>query len=257
MSNRISQSLRSLAKVFTQKLKQARTRVATTMKSRTINKVNKMNIKLIEFAPSHYMNEVTPKSQIYLHHTAGNDNAEAVYQWWARTNEKVATCVVIDSKGLIVQGFHSSKWAYHLGLEVKTFNNQGLKYQPLDRISIGVEICNWGYLTPVGKGKNLKYMNYAGLEVAKKDVVKLDKPFKGQLYYHNYTDEQIEATKELLLLWNDRYKIPLTYNEDIWDICQRALLGQPGVYTHNCVRRDKSDIYPHPKMIEMLKSISE
>jgi hypothetical protein len=62
--------------------------------------------------------------------------------------------------------------------------------------------------------------------------------------------------KDLLLLWKDKYNIPLKYNEDIWDVTSRALKGEPGVYTHNSVRTDKVDIYPHPKMIAMLKSLS-
>ena len=33
-----------------------------------------MNIKQVDF--TNYKNEVTPKSQIYLHHTAGGPNAE-------------------------------------------------------------------------------------------------------------------------------------------------------------------------------------
>lgn len=31
--------------------------------------------------------------------------------------------------------------------------------------------------------------------------------------------------------------------------------GEAGVFTHNSVRMDKVDIYPHPKMIAMLKSL--
>jgi len=38
-------------------------------------------------------------------------------------------------------------------------------------------------------------------------------------------------------------------------VTPRALRGEAGVYTHNSVRYDKVDIYPHPKMIEMLKSL--
>jgi len=215
-----------------------------------------MNIKQVTFGAAHYFNQDTPKTQIYLHHTAGNDNAEAVFKYWEQTTERVATCVAIDSKGLIVQGFSSKKWAYHLGLETKTFNNQGLRYEPLDKLSIGIEICNWGYLTQVGKGKNLKYLNYVGREVPIEQVIKLEQPFKGLQYFHNYTDAQIEAVKELLLLWNDRYKIPLDYNDDIWGISTRALSAQPGVYTHNSVRKDKTDVYPHPGLIEMLKSLT-
>lgn len=215
-----------------------------------------MNIKQVEFGVAHYINQDTPKTQIYLHHTAGNDNAEGVFQHWAQTKDRVATCVTIDSKGLIAQGFSSKKWAYHLGLETKTFNNQGLKYEPLDQISIGIEICNWGYLTKVGEGKNAKFLNYVNREVPVDQVIELEQPFKGHKYWHNYTDAQIEAVKELLLLWNDRYKIPLDYNDDIWGICPRALSAKPGVYTHNSVRKDKTDVYPHPGLIEMLKSLT-
>jgi len=33
------------------------------------------------------------------------------------------------------------------------------------------------------------------------------------------------------------------------------LKGKAGVFTHNSVRKDKVDVYPHPKLIEMLKSL--
>jgi len=50
-----------------------------------------------------YYHESTTKNQVYLHHTAGNNNAEQVYQWWESTPVKVATCVVINDKGEIVK----------------------------------------------------------------------------------------------------------------------------------------------------------
>jgi hypothetical protein len=101
---------------------------------------------------------------------------------------------------------------------------------------------------------NGKFYNYVGGEMTD-GIIKLDKPFKGNQYYHSYTDAQIESVRQLLLLWNKRYNIPLDYNEDIWDITPRALRGESGVFTHNSVTRNKIDIYPHPKMIEMLKSL--
>jgi hypothetical protein len=91
--------------------------------------------------------------------------------------------------------------------------------------------------------------------VPESQVIKLAKKYKGKQYFHNYTDAQIESVRQLLLLWKERYGIPLKYNEDIWDICPRALNGDKGVFTHNSVRMDKIDIYPHPKMIDMLKSL--
>lgn len=216
-----------------------------------------MNIKQISFASNQYIAEAHPKVQIYLHHTAGNSSGEQVYRGWESNTERVATCVVISGKGAnsvdgeIIQGYSSQFWAFHLGLKESTFQKFGIPYRSLDRISIGIEICNWGQLTE----KNGKFYNYVNRIVPADQVCKLDKPFKGFEYFHDYTDAQIASVKELLLLWKDKYGIPLTYNEDIWDICPRALKGEKGVFTHNSVRRDKVDVYPHPKLIEMLKSL--
>lgn len=209
-----------------------------------------MNIKQVPFADSNFFKEETKKKQIYLHHTAGNGNAEQVFKYWASTGERVATCVAIGTNGLIAQGYSSKYWGYHLGLKKAVFSSNGIPYQSLDKLSIGVEICNWGYL----KEKNGKFVNYVGVEIPMKDVTKLDKPFKGYQFWQSYTKEQIESAKELLLYWNEIYGIPLDYNEDIWDVSKRALAAEPGVFTHNSVRKDKSDVYPHPELIEMLKS---
>ena len=42
----------------------------------------------------------------------------------------------------------------------------------------------------------------------------------------------------------------------MWDVSKDALLGTPGIYTHNSYRRDKTDISPQPNMINMLRSLS-
>jgi len=216
-------------------------------------------MKQISFPTSQYIKEEHKKTQIYLHHTAGNPNGENVFKHWENNTERIATCVTISGigkgcvDGEIVQGFSSKFWAFHLGLKESTFQKFGLKYKSLDRISIGIEICNWGHLTL----KDGKYYNYVGGVVPESQVIKLPKKYKGHQYFHNYTDKQIESVKYLLLLWKKNYGIPLKYNEDIWDLCPRALGGQKGVFTHNSVRADKIDIYPHPKMIDMLKSIED
>jgi hypothetical protein len=219
-----------------------------------------MKLTQTQFPASQYIAEEHPKTQIYLHHTAGNPDPFGVFRWWSNTPERVATCISIGGKpkpgqnwidGEVVQGFSSKYWGYHLGLKQSVFSYNGLPYKSLDKISIGIEICNWGQLS----FKDGKYYNYVGGVVAAEDVCTLATPFKGYKHFHNYTDAQIAAVKEMLLSWRDKYNIPLTYNEDIWDITKRALKGEPGVYTHNSVRKDKTDVYPHPKLIAMLKSL--
>jgi hypothetical protein len=214
-----------------------------------------MDLIQVDFSESQYVKEEHPKKQIYLHHTAGNSSGINTFKYWATTPERIATCVTISGPGSedgqVVQGFSSKYWAFHLGLKESTFQKYGVDYKSLDKISIGIEICNWGQLTK----KDGKYYNYVNKLVPEEQVIKLDKPYKNFEYFHSYSDAQIQAVKELLILWRDRYNIPLTYNEDIWDVSVRALKGEAGVFTHNSVRLDKIDIYPHPKMIAMLKSL--
>jgi len=206
-------------------------------------------ISMIEF--SDFYKDAHPKSQIYLHHTASGPNPKSVWNWWNNDKVTVGTCVVIGKDGEIVQGFSSKFWAYHLGLATKHFGVHGLPYKNLDKISIGIEITNWGQLTKKGD----KFYNYVNKEVPAKDVCELETPHRGFKYYEHYSDAQIESVKKLLLYWNEVYNISLDYNEDIWDITPRALKGENGLYTHNSVRPDKVDVYPHPKLVKMLKEL--
>ena len=205
-----------------------------------------MNIKQVEF--TNYKNEVTPKSQIYLHHTAGGPSADNVFKFWQADATPVATCVAISRNGQIVQGFPSSKWAYHLGLTNQMFANNKLPYINLDRISIGVELCAWGPLTKKGD----KFYNYVNGEVPQDEVATLAEPFRGSVHYHKYTTSQIESLRQLLLLWNEKYNIPIKYNPAMWSVSKDALAGKPGLYSHVSVRSDKSDVFPQSELIEIL-----
>ena len=224
----------------------------------TLNKIN--DIVTIDFKKSQYIESETQKDQIYLHHTAGNSDPFGVYRDWESNPERIATCVTIGGKpsrydnfkdGQIVQGFSSKYWAYHLGLKESTFHNFDLPYKSLDKISIGIEICNWGQLTR----KESKFYNWVNKVVPEEEVIELSTPFRGFKYFHNYTDAQIVSVEKLLRYWGDKYNIPLTYHDDIFNVNARALSGERGVFTHCSVRYNKFDIYPHPKMIEMLKSL--
>jgi hypothetical protein len=221
---------------------------------------HKMKITQTGFPSGQFIAEEEPKKQIYIHHTAGNTDPFGVFTFWASNRERIATCVTIGGKpktgsnwqdGEVVQGFSSKYWAYHLGLKESTFHKFNLPYKSLDKNSIGIEICNWGQLTL----KNGKFYSWANKEVPVDEVIELENEHRGFKYYHNYTDAQIAAVKELLLLWKQKYNIPLEYHADIWDVTPRALRGEAGVFTHNSVRFDKVDVYPHPKLVEMLKSL--
>jgi N-acetyl-anhydromuramyl-L-alanine amidase AmpD len=218
-------------------------------------------IKQVPLKDSEYIKEVTKKTQIVLHHTAGNSSGVSTIQAWNSDKRgRIATCVTISGKGQsrnsfdgeICQAFSSKHWAYHLGIKPEVFKSRGIKYKNLDELSIGIEVCNWGPLDKVGN----KFFNYVDREVPADQVCELETPYKGHKYYHAYTDAQIESIKNLLLYWRDTYGIDLTYSEeDMWSVSNKALKGENGLYTHNSYRKDKTDVSPQPKLIEMLKSL--
>ena len=211
--------------------------------------VSDINIKSVEF--DDYYASMKTKNQIYLHHTAGSAEGERQFGFWQGDPVKVATCVCISRDGTVVQGFSSKYWAYHLGMRNSHFAAHGLPYKNLDMGSIGIEICNWGWLTKKGD----KFYTYVGSELPSHRVMKLEEPFRGHQYWENYTPDQIESVRKLLLLWKERYGIDVSYNHDIWDVSKRALAGENGVFTHNSVRPDKTDVYPNPALVSMLKGL--
>lgn len=217
-------------------------------------------IKQVPLKATEYFQEAVPKKQIVLHHTAGNSSAVNVFNDWnSDTRGRIATCVAISGKGAknsadgeIVQGFSSKHWAYHLGIKNEVFAAYKVPAQVLDKLSIGIEICNWGQLTKKGE----KYYNYVNKEVSADEVTTLDTPYKGYKYFHKYTDAQIASVKELLIYWKGLYNIDLTYDQNkMFTVNTHALRGENGLFSHNSYRSDKVDIYPCPRMIAMLQSL--
>lgn len=221
-------------------------------------------IKMVPFATSQYMDESSPKTQIFVHHTASSPNPFGVVDWWITTPEKVATSFVIGGKpdksgkwqdGEILQCFSSAKWAWHLGLKASHLKAGGSKASTnttLNREAIGIEICNWGGLTKTADG----FKTYVGSKVPDDEVIEYPTPYRGYKYYQKYTPAQIQNVKELLQFLCDKWNIPSAYKGDrMFNICAEALQGEPGIWTHTSVRPDKSDCHPQPELIAMLKSL--
>ena len=198
-----------------------------------------------------FFEEPSDKTQIYLHHTAGNGNAEGVSRYWNSNDSQIATAFVVGENGTIVQCFSSKHWAWHLGIDSQDFATRGLPYKNLNKLSVGIEICNWGML----KEKNGKFFNYVGGEINPSYVTTLETPYKGYKHWYKYTDAQIEATRQLVTYLCEIYDIPKDYRKEIWSLDNEAFKGTKGIYTHNSVRKDKADIYPCPRMIKMLQSL--
>jgi len=217
-----------------------------------------------------YYSEVFEKDTIFIHHTAGSHRPDWTIDGWERDRTKsgerlkVATAYVVggidrqnrDAKfdGIIYRAFDEKFWAHHLGM--KTANNASLNQK-----SIGIEVCNYGPLTKTRDGK---YINYVNSEVPSDMVIDLGKSFRGFQYYQKYTDKQLQSLKALLLDIASRHKkIDLkagihqfsNMGENMFDFNAAAAKGTPGVWSHSNVRTDKFDMYPHPQLIELLKTL--
>ncbi len=209
------------------------------------------SIKQVRLNDNQYFAEESQKTQVYLHHTAGNGNAEGVSKYWNGNDSRIATAFIIGENGTIVQCFSSKHWAWHLGIDAEDFVRNGAKYSNLNKTSVGIEVCNWGYL----KKKGDKFYNYAGGVVNPSYVTELDQPYKGYKYWYKYSDAQIESLRQLIVYLCETYGIPKEYRSEIWAIDKEAFKGTKGIFTHNSVRKDKSDMYPCPRVIKMLQNL--
>ncbi len=200
-----------------------------------------LNIKEIEFLPlpkDQYEDEAAPKHQIVLHHTASGDGSQGDLQSWRSTREKIATAFVIERSGKLVQVFHSSRWAYHLGISSPRWPQQ-------DRQSIGIELDSWGALNE----RDGKFFSWSGKEIPGSQVHVYPKPWRGFRAFERYTPEQLQKLEDLLVYLGDLYKIPLGFGPEIFEYQSRALELVPGVYAHASYRKDKADAHPQPELI--------
>jgi N-acetyl-anhydromuramyl-L-alanine amidase AmpD len=217
-----------------------------------------ISVDKVNFPSNQYFHTIYPKKQIVIHHTASGKGASGDIAWWKRDALEVATPYIIERSGIIKQLYDPGKWAYHLGTKNKTLMRFNIPVKDgriwhrtrLHQRSIGIELDSWGFLTK----RNSGYYSWTGKKVD--NIVPYENGFRGESYFEAYTDEAIKALEELLLFLSVAYKIPLSYNyEDQFELSYKALVGEPGLYSHASYREDKWDCHPQPELIQMLKSL--
>jgi N-acetyl-anhydromuramyl-L-alanine amidase AmpD len=198
------------------------------------------------------------KNQIVLHHTAGSHRPDWTIQGWNSDRlGRVATAYVIgsisttdgnrDFDGRVLQTMNPAHWAHHLGIQAE-------QNERLNKASIGIELCCYGYVT---KRRDGTFWSYVNRPVPAEQVIDLGFEFRGYRFWQSYTDAQLEAAQNLIRSLGERFGIPLTKKWSVSDfnVSRDALSGTAGVFTHCQYRTDKFDCYPHPKLIEMLNSL--
>jgi len=218
-------------------------------------------IKWVGFPPDQYFKEEHPKTQIVLHHTASGRGANGDWQWWLSTPSRIATFLIIDDVGVPFQLFKSKYWGYHLGLR-----NRYNKIR--NQQTVAIEIDSWGPLAHV----NGEYFSYTGTKVDASRVQTYSDPFrvypksdffdrvgvtnKPCYIYEKYSDAALGTLQEMLLYLCEHYTIPRNYNSDMWVVNNKAIQGEPGIWSHVSYRQDKGDCHPQPELIKMLKSLT-
>jgi N-acetyl-anhydromuramyl-L-alanine amidase AmpD len=202
----------------------------------------------------------------FIHHTAGGHNPfRTISNWNKDTRGRVATqyCIGgISTKngddqydGVVVECFPDNYIGWHLG-KVGNFN--------MSKFSTAVEINNYGYLTKKGD----KFYNAYGGLVPEDMVCDLGYKFKGRQYWHKYTDKQMEALEGLIKHIAHIYpRVPLVsgmpqmlkdgaHPRDVFAFKEDAYNGKvEGTWSHTSVRTGKMDVYPDPRLVEILKKL--
>lgn len=232
-------------------------------------KVNTINsrLKIIDmFLPEdNYYTETTNKTSIWLHHTAGGGSAKYVIGGWKQRSDKVATSYVIggidksDSSmnGSVYRAFDDAHYANHLGIshaQLKLIDNPA-STKDIHRNSIGIELCNWGYLTQ----SNGKFFTYLNTEIPSDQVIDLGFSFRGYRYYHKYTPEQLNSLEQLLRYLMSKHGIvsKKRWSAGSFEFDEAAFKNQEGIFTHTNTRRDKFDCSPQPELLNLLNKISQ
>jgi len=206
--------------------------------------LNDEDLQMVDW--DRYYKQEFNKNQVVLHHTVSGPGIRGDLATWKKYKSNIATCMIIDRDGTINQLFSSRYWGYHLGAGKSL----------LDKHSIGIELDNWGQLDERNGKLFTVYDSHVDVP-----VVHYPTGFRGEQIFEAYTVAQIRAVGELLLFWNQRYNIPLSYNEEMWDVSEDALDGVPGVWAHVSYRpwpssKNKWDVHPDPNLISMLRTIS-
>ena len=201
---------------------------------------------------------------LFLHHTAGHrkgDNGESVVKTFnerAAEGSAASTHDVIDSLGNREKLIPPKYIAYAQGVTGYNYNSIGYSVELMALGYFEVKSPDgkyWersdGVKIPISEAAsgvdfNLKYIRYKGYPV-----------------YQKYTTAQINETIKWIKEKLKEFKIKgwifnqRTYNAMFppsGTVSPDAQTLKPGVYTHNSVRADKSDIFPQRELIMALRN---
>lgn len=209
-----------------------------------------------------YIHESTSKHYIVGHHTAGRENPYKTIDHWSQDNRgRVGTNYVIggisvDGKnnehdGKILRAIDDEFYGWHIGSGANLL---------VKKKSISFELCNAGGLTE----KNGKWYTWFGEEAIESQVCVLKNKFRGYQAFHKYSEEQLKSLEALLRFLSKKHNINIKNGMQAWlnngvnafEINIDAAIGKvKGLLSHTNFRKDKSDLFPQPELIQLIKNL--
>lgn len=197
----------------------------------------------------YFYNQRYTKKKVVLHFTVGHLKGDLL-SLTSESRGHVSTAFVVARDGMVYQLFSSAAWSYHLGRSALGGNGNQSK------ISIGIEISNYGPLVKKGNELHTAYSKAADPRRSKDDVyctmddtdqyIKLPKKYRGYQYFANYTNEQYHAIIVLLRYLTNTYEIPRKFVDEAnrFSTTRAGSADFEGITSHVNFRTDKFDIGP-------------
>jgi hypothetical protein len=214
------------------------------------------------FLPEHeYIREKVKPEYMMLHHTAGGANPYSVIDMWGRDDRgRIATEFVLGGQdhktgsnkydGVMVQAFPQGYYGWHIG---KSGSGS------MNKKTVGIEICSMGHLDSEKK-------TYVGSKCTDSQVIQIPEAFRGKINFHKYSDKQIEEVDKWIRYIAERDNIDVRVGLQQWikkygptkafDYQEDAFYGKvKGLLSHTNVRKDKMDVYPDPRLVDVIMSL--
>lgn len=236
-----------------------------------LSEIDPFTIKQYRLKRGQFLTGPTKKEWIFLHHTAGWENPYRVVDDWAQDSRgPVGTHFVIGGRhcqtltdkydGDVLQCFDYENYGWH----------NGLGSSPLQINSIGIELCNFGFVTKSSTGD---YLSYVGKRVAESEIVDLGSNWRGYRYFHRYTERQLKSLDALIRKIGEDQGIDVRFGLqqrlkkmnkfDAFNYDASILSKKPkGLFVHANVAGpnkygnfEKWDLFPQDELIDLIMSL--
>ena len=83
------------------------------------------------------------------------------------------------------------------------------------------------------------------------------KPYHGCTHYEMMGDRQLQALRRLLKSLLSQFHLQFHYDNQLGEICPRALAGKSGIYFASSYDKRRSDIHPQIELLHLIKSLAQ